>query len=68
MYLRESKTNLAQLCQDRIRRDILHKKRAEYGAEIVATRSRQLEKEFGCGYGKRNRATHAGGSFPAVRG
>lgn len=34
----------------RIRKDILGEKRAEYGAEIVATLSRQLRAEFGNGY------------------
>jgi DUF1016 N-terminal domain len=31
----------------RIRRDILKEKRAEYGEEIVAALGRQLEREFG---------------------
>ena len=39
---------------DRIRREILKEKRAEYGAEIVSALGRQLEKEFGRGFGKRN--------------
>ena len=34
----------------RIRTDILREKRAEYGSEIIATLSRQLETEFGPGY------------------
>jgi len=34
----------------RIRKDVLREKRAEYGAEIVATLSRQLSAEFGAGY------------------
>ncbi len=38
----------------RIHQDILQQKRAEYGAEIVATLSRQLEAEFGRGYSHRN--------------
>jgi predicted nuclease of restriction endonuclease-like (RecB) superfamily len=38
----------------RIRQDILGKKRAEYGAEIVAALGRQLEAEFGRGFGARN--------------
>jgi predicted nuclease of restriction endonuclease-like (RecB) superfamily len=38
----------------RIRQDILKEKRAEYGAEIVATLSRQLEKEFGRGFAEKN--------------
>lgn len=35
---------------DRIRRDILKEKRAEYGEEIVSTLSKQLTAEFGQGY------------------
>ncbi len=38
----------------RIREDILQEKRAAYGKEIVATLSRQLEAEFGRGFGRRN--------------
>jgi len=38
----------------RIRQDILKEKRAEYGAEIVATLGRQLETEFGRGFGEKN--------------
>ena len=38
----------------RIRQDILKEKRAEYGAEIVATLSRQLEAEFGRGFAEKN--------------
>lgn len=39
---------------NRIRREILKGKRAEYGAEIVQTVSAQLELEFGRGFGRRN--------------
>ena len=39
---------------DRIRRDILKEKRAEYGEQIVSTLSAQLEAEFGRGFGRRN--------------
>lgn len=39
---------------NRIRREILKEKRAEYGAEIVQTASAQLEVEFGRGFGRRN--------------
>lgn len=39
---------------DRIRRDILQQKRAEYGEEIVPTLSVQLEAEYGRGFGLRN--------------
>ncbi len=35
---------------DRIRRQILQEKRADYGAEIVATLSRELVPEFGRGF------------------
>ncbi|MFL6261030.1 MAG: DUF1016 N-terminal domain-containing protein [Thermoanaerobaculia bacterium] len=38
---------------DRIQREILLEKRAEYGAEIVLTLSAQLELEFGRGFGER---------------
>jgi phosphoribosylformimino-5-aminoimidazole carboxamide ribonucleotide (ProFAR) isomerase len=36
----------------RIRRDVLHEQRAEYGEQIVATLSRQLTEEFGRGWTK----------------
>ncbi|MBI5483664.1 MAG: DUF1016 domain-containing protein [Deltaproteobacteria bacterium] len=39
---------------DRIRRDVLKEKRAEYGAEILQTLSAKLEAEFGRGFGRRN--------------
>jgi predicted nuclease of restriction endonuclease-like (RecB) superfamily len=38
----------------RIRQDILKEKRAEYGAQIVAALGRQLEREFGNGFGEKN--------------
>lgn len=38
----------------RIRRDILREKRAEYGEQIVAALGRQLEMEFGRGFGEKN--------------
>jgi predicted nuclease of restriction endonuclease-like (RecB) superfamily len=38
----------------RIRRDILADQRAEYGTQIVATLGRQLENEFGRGFGEKN--------------
>lgn len=38
----------------RIRKDILHEKRAGYGEEIVAALARQLEAEFGRGFSRRN--------------
>jgi len=38
----------------RIRRDILREKRAEYGERIVAALGRQLEREFGRGFTRRN--------------
>ena len=34
----------------RIREDVLHEQRAEYGEQIVATLSRQLTVEYGRGY------------------
>ncbi len=39
---------------DRIRREILKEKRAEYGEKIVAALGRQLEREFGRGFGEKN--------------
>ena len=38
----------------RIRRDVLKEKRAEYGEEIVATLSQQLVTEFGQGFSEKN--------------
>ncbi|MEW6668146.1 MAG: PDDEXK nuclease domain-containing protein [Thermodesulfobacteriota bacterium] len=38
----------------RIRQDFLKEKRAEYGARIVAAVGRQLEAEFGRGFGEKN--------------
>ncbi|MBN1817851.1 MAG: DUF1016 family protein, partial [Sedimentisphaerales bacterium] len=38
----------------RIRQDILKKKRAAYGQEIIAALGRQLETEFGRGFGEKN--------------
>lgn len=39
---------------DRIHRDLLREKRAEYGAQIVSTLGRQLEREYGRGYAEKN--------------
>ncbi len=39
---------------DRIRREVLQEKRAEYGAEIVAALGRQLEDEFGRGFSEKS--------------
>lgn len=39
---------------DRIRREILRKKRATYGAEIVSALGRRLEEEFGRGFADKN--------------
>lgn len=39
---------------NRIRREILRGERAEYGAEVVAALSKQLQAEFGRGFGQRN--------------
>jgi predicted nuclease of restriction endonuclease-like (RecB) superfamily len=38
---------------DRVRREILHQKRAEYGEQIVAALARQLEAEFGRGFSEK---------------
>jgi len=38
----------------RIRQDILKEKRAEYGEKIIAALGRQLEREFGRGFGEKN--------------
>jgi len=38
----------------RIRKEILQGKRAEYGQEIVVSLSRQLEQDYGNGFGHRN--------------
>jgi predicted nuclease of restriction endonuclease-like (RecB) superfamily len=38
----------------RIRHDVLHQKRAEYGENIVQTLSAQLTVEYGRGFGRRN--------------
>ena len=38
----------------RVRQDILKEKRAEYGGQIVAALGRQLEIEFGRGFGEKN--------------
>ncbi len=40
----------------RIREDILKEKRAEYGEQIIATLSQQLNAEFGAGFTARNLA------------
>jgi predicted nuclease of restriction endonuclease-like (RecB) superfamily len=42
---------------DRVRREILKEKRAEYGAEILQTLSAKLEEEFGRGFSRRNLAS-----------
>ena len=39
---------------DRIRREILKEKRAEYGQHIVSSLATKLEAEFGRGFGRRN--------------
>ncbi len=39
---------------ERIRRDILSEQRAEYGQEIVVSLARQLEQEYGRGFGEKN--------------
>ena len=54
---------------ERIRREILQEKRAEYGREIVPTLSAQLAPEYGEGFGKRNlfRMIKFAGSFTDER-
>jgi predicted nuclease of restriction endonuclease-like (RecB) superfamily len=39
---------------DRIRREVLREQRAEYGKKIVAALGKQLEREFGRGFGDKN--------------
>jgi predicted nuclease of restriction endonuclease-like (RecB) superfamily len=39
---------------DRIRRDVLTEKRAEYGERIIATLGKQLDAEFGRGFAEKN--------------
>ncbi len=53
----------------RIRQNILKEKRAEYGEEIVATLSRQLETEFGRGFAEKNirRMVQFAEAFPDER-
>ncbi len=53
----------------RVHQDILKEKRAEYGAEIVATLSRQLEAEFGRGFAEKNlrRMVQFAEAFPDER-
>lgn len=52
---------------DRIRRDILQERRAEYGRQIVGALSRQLVAEYGEGYAEKNlrRMTQLAEVFPA---
>ena len=54
---------------DRIRREILQEKRAEYGAEIMSTLSIRLEAEFGRGFGEKNirRMVQFAESFPNLQ-
>lgn len=51
---------------DRIRREVLRERRAEYGREIVSALGRQLEREFGRGFGEKNlrRMIQFAGVFP----
>jgi predicted nuclease of restriction endonuclease-like (RecB) superfamily len=54
---RQVDSGLVTLCWSlgrRIRQGILQEKRAEYGEQIVSAVGRQLEAEFGRGFGKRN--------------
>ena len=53
---------------DRIRRDVLNEKRAEYGAEIVQTLSAKLSVEFGRGFSSKSlrHMVRFAESFPSV--
>ena len=53
----------------RVRRDILKEKRAEYGGQIVSALGRQLETEFGRGFGEKNlrRMVQFAEQFPDVQ-
>jgi predicted nuclease of restriction endonuclease-like (RecB) superfamily len=53
-YVNAELTMLYWRVGERIRREILKSKRAEYGAAIVVTVSARLAPEFGDGFGKRN--------------
>ncbi len=48
----------------RIHRDILGKKRADYGKRIVASLGRHLTAEFGAGFGEKNLRTLIEFMFP----
>ncbi len=54
---------------NRIRKDILGEKRAGYGEQILSTLSKQLEAEFGRGFGQRNlfRMVRFAEVFPAPK-
>ncbi len=49
-----SLTLLHRQLGDRIRRDVLAEKRAEYGEQLVSTLGKQLESEFGRGFAEKN--------------
>ena len=53
----------------RIRQDILKEKRADYGVRIVVALGRQLEGEFGRGFGEKNLRRTIGSAkfFPTGR-
>jgi hypothetical protein len=53
----------------RIREDILHQQRAEYGKQIVSTLSKQLTSEYGRGYSEPNlsRMMRLAEAFPDER-
>jgi predicted nuclease of restriction endonuclease-like (RecB) superfamily len=53
----------------RIRQDVLKARRAEYGAEIVASLGRELEARFGRGFGEKNlrRMVQFAEAFPDAR-
>ncbi|MGH7843568.1 MAG: PDDEXK nuclease domain-containing protein [Candidatus Binatia bacterium] len=53
----------------RVRRDILKERRADYGGQIVSALGRQLETEFGRGFGEKNlrRMVQFAEQFPDVQ-
>ena len=53
-FVNAALTTLYWSIGNRIRHEILGEKRAGYGARIVASLGRQLEAEFGRGFGEKN--------------
>ena len=65
-------TSMVLLCWHigkRVREDILHQQRAQYGKQIIATLSRQLTSEYGRGYSEPNlsRMMRLAEAFPDER-